>query len=327
MKEVDLVELLKARVKQSTNLSDCQNFKVLTKVKLSLFGNDFNVNQIIYRGNSSYKIPWIINNEVDFCMRCELHFGYLAWRHHCRNCGYLVCNTCSNQMLSIPALNENGGSRVCKLCYIQSSIQKTDMATSPMPQFSQENHSIPPPIIQSQPQNENLKSSHSNSSDEIKTESQPERSSPVQSQPPTQPLSPIAPIDDNSIILTENDDLLQTPERMSIDLRSISQQDEVRLLAILGREDYEETPEFRALSVMDKSKLTKLIFQRNKRLLEIEKQNRLKAFLAVEESPAGNLSVSDRKEQVFSQTDKDRLTLDQMKRERLEEFHRSKKRK
>ncbi|RYY82010.1 hypothetical protein EON63_14260, partial [archaeon] len=34
-------------------------------------------------------------------MRCAAQFGAQTWRHHCRLCGYLVCNLCSRHNIQI----------------------------------------------------------------------------------------------------------------------------------------------------------------------------------------------------------------------------------
>ncbi|CAN0199738.1 unnamed protein product, partial [Hapterophycus canaliculatus] len=38
---------------------------------------------------------WIPDDEKDACMVCARKFSLVLWRHHCRRCGCLSCNTCA----------------------------------------------------------------------------------------------------------------------------------------------------------------------------------------------------------------------------------------
>jgi len=40
---------------------------------------------------------WLPDDYSEVCMRCDSLFSFTNRRHHCRVCGYLVCNACSKQ--------------------------------------------------------------------------------------------------------------------------------------------------------------------------------------------------------------------------------------
>mmetsp|Transcript_6545 Transcript_6545/g.11470 ORF Transcript_6545/g.11470 Transcript_6545/m.11470 type:complete len:223 (-) Transcript_6545:2954-3622(-) len=60
--------------------------------------------------------PWTPNT-VKNCEACETRFSLLMKRHHCRYCGSLVCNDCSEYEALIPTLGYNSPQRVCKVCW------------------------------------------------------------------------------------------------------------------------------------------------------------------------------------------------------------------
>ena len=45
---------------------------------------------------------WISDHLVSNCYNCQIEFGYLLRKHHCRNCGNIFCYKCSNKYISIP---------------------------------------------------------------------------------------------------------------------------------------------------------------------------------------------------------------------------------
>lgn len=61
---------------------------------------------------------WVPNTASDGCQRCKKVFGLLRRRHHCRYCGFLVCNQCSQARVvfqeeqSVPV-------RVCTRCMVK----------------------------------------------------------------------------------------------------------------------------------------------------------------------------------------------------------------
>ncbi|RYG70356.1 hypothetical protein EON64_00400 [archaeon] len=70
---------------------------------------------------AAYNVPWVLNDQHSACMRCKTAFGRTKWRHHCRLCGFLVCDKCSSKAIKINIIRngilERKGSRICDNCY------------------------------------------------------------------------------------------------------------------------------------------------------------------------------------------------------------------
>lgn len=64
----------------------------------------------------SSRPPWT-SDKIRNCEACEAHFSMLLKRHHCRYCGIIVCNSCSEYEALIPTLGYNSPQRVCKTCW------------------------------------------------------------------------------------------------------------------------------------------------------------------------------------------------------------------
>ena len=45
-------------------------------------------------------VTWIPDSEVPACLNCGKSFGFLTRRHHCRLCGGIMCDKCSEFMAS-----------------------------------------------------------------------------------------------------------------------------------------------------------------------------------------------------------------------------------
>ena len=68
---------------------------------------------------------WVADAESAFCMQCSAEFWLLLRRHHCRNCGQLLCYQCSPWRTELAQVVSQAGStpgvpgttyRVCKAC-------------------------------------------------------------------------------------------------------------------------------------------------------------------------------------------------------------------
>lgn len=71
----------------------------------------------VYMIDDKYKVGWVVDSDMPFCMICLKDFNWFKLKHHCRACGQLVCNSCSPYSTTIPTLEEDGGSRVCVNCF------------------------------------------------------------------------------------------------------------------------------------------------------------------------------------------------------------------
>ena len=70
---------------------------------------------------------WITDDDATMCMmqECSKHFNLIIRRHHCRQCGYVICNGCSGKAPVRTSKFESD--RVCSVCYdkIQSECKLT----------------------------------------------------------------------------------------------------------------------------------------------------------------------------------------------------------
>ena len=73
--------------------------------------------EVLGTGSSLSRKHWVSAGAVDTCRLCSLEFGLLKRKHHCRHCGEVICDNCSQFRFILE--NESGGKgkrRVCSLC-------------------------------------------------------------------------------------------------------------------------------------------------------------------------------------------------------------------
>ena len=61
-------------------------------------------------------VGWQSDEQVKNCYLCEKKFTMFNRKHHCRNCGKIICGSCSEKY----ECGKRGSTypvRVCKLCY------------------------------------------------------------------------------------------------------------------------------------------------------------------------------------------------------------------
>ncbi|CAN9505780.1 unnamed protein product [Ophioblennius macclurei] len=75
------------------------------------------------KGTSSFANSWIPDQAAHKCMRCFSNFTPARRRHHCRKCGFLVCNSCSKQRAVISHIHPTKRQRICNLCHGQLKPQ------------------------------------------------------------------------------------------------------------------------------------------------------------------------------------------------------------
>lgn len=71
---------------------------------------------------------WMPDNEASHCMCCRRAvFTMLARRHHCRQCGRVVCHACSTKRMHVPNLYADILVRVCNDCFKQTEVLKAKL--------------------------------------------------------------------------------------------------------------------------------------------------------------------------------------------------------
>ena len=74
---------------------------------------------------------WIPDTAVAHCQRCETKFGLVTRRHHCRNCGCNVCDTCSLNRCTLSHVDSTKDVRVCNACFLSLASRHEAAAGGP----------------------------------------------------------------------------------------------------------------------------------------------------------------------------------------------------
>jgi hypothetical protein len=79
--------------------------------------------------------PWMPDELVNRCHSCDLSFTAVRRRHHCRVCGQIFCNACSDNYVdrSLLGFNDHEVVRVCNFC-LRSRNQQMRMTQLSTPQ-------------------------------------------------------------------------------------------------------------------------------------------------------------------------------------------------
>lgn len=72
------------------------------------------------RLGSTFAVAWIPDEAAFKCMRCFDKFTATNRRHHCRQCGFLVCGECSARRAVIRHIHPTKPLRVCGSCDARS---------------------------------------------------------------------------------------------------------------------------------------------------------------------------------------------------------------
>lgn len=92
----------------------------------------------------SFRPQWQPDETATACARCSASFGLFRLRHHCRNCGKVVCDDCSKKRTKIVNLGyDEDAVRVCDGCYDLAA--HGGQVAAEVPQF--ENQIIEPPWV------------------------------------------------------------------------------------------------------------------------------------------------------------------------------------
>ena len=66
------------------------------------------------------------SHDTKECEVCDQSFGLIRRRHHCRNCGKCVCNSCSPNQWTLEHVSSKP-QRVCNMCYVSGKLSDTQL--------------------------------------------------------------------------------------------------------------------------------------------------------------------------------------------------------
>lgn len=108
--------------------------EVSARERMRIGDKEFQFRRVYVTQDHPYKIGWVVDFDISFCMICRSDFSWFRGRakHHCRACGLLVCYECSPFTAEIRHIEEKDGSRVCKNCFglkpgVLTPLQKKEM--------------------------------------------------------------------------------------------------------------------------------------------------------------------------------------------------------
>jgi hypothetical protein len=88
---------------------------------------------------------WEDDGDADRCYCCHSTFGLLNRRHHCRQCGKVVCNPCSENRKLLESSRTGKAKRVCTKCWDGSITPNLDAATKSLSKATLDSSAAPPP--------------------------------------------------------------------------------------------------------------------------------------------------------------------------------------
>ncbi|XP_033127379.1 zinc finger FYVE domain-containing protein 26-like [Anneissia japonica] len=62
------------------------------------------------------KSRWVSDDEAVICLVCQNKFNQLRRKHHCRQCGRVLCSKCCKEKVPLPQLGFEEPERVCDYC-------------------------------------------------------------------------------------------------------------------------------------------------------------------------------------------------------------------
>ncbi|KAJ6680998.1 PROTEIN FREE1 [Salix koriyanagi] len=70
----------------------------------------------LIKPGSEEKDHWVPDEAVSKCISCRMDFGAFVRRHHCRNCGDIFCDKCTQGRIALTADENAQPVRVCDRC-------------------------------------------------------------------------------------------------------------------------------------------------------------------------------------------------------------------
>ncbi|XP_033755429.1 uncharacterized protein LOC117338263 [Pecten maximus] len=76
------------------------------------------------------KPSWVADDAVAFCVLCNNKFNQLRRKHHCRQCGRILCGKCCNEKVLLPQMGLSQSERVCESCLPVADLVTKSRSTS-----------------------------------------------------------------------------------------------------------------------------------------------------------------------------------------------------
>lgn len=80
---------------------------------------------------------WIPDVASNVCMSCGVALGFFRRKHHCRNCGKIMCNACVSKRTWLKHISATSMCKVCNKCY-EEITQEQEQPKEPEPAASPE---------------------------------------------------------------------------------------------------------------------------------------------------------------------------------------------
>lgn len=118
--EIDNGWIIKTPAKSFTVFSATTKEKEEWMSFIQRFINSIKVKKGI-KDIEAFAAVWVPDMETEFCMCCKItEFTIINRRHHCRNCGKVVCRSCSRNKFVLDFISSKPV-RVCRDCFIKLS--------------------------------------------------------------------------------------------------------------------------------------------------------------------------------------------------------------
>ena len=75
------------------------------------------------------KARWRLNEEASVCSGCSKNFTLILRRHHCRACGEIFCDACSQWKVTLPHKGYTEKVRACQRCASPQIINVSSVPT------------------------------------------------------------------------------------------------------------------------------------------------------------------------------------------------------
>ncbi|KAK3106246.1 hypothetical protein FSP39_015970 [Pinctada imbricata] len=117
-------KLVKAEKDKDVTTTELQNDNVQLKKKLIKLIKEKDslwqkTDELAYQQKVQASEKWLDDKNVLNCMGCKTPFSFTVRKHHCRLCGKVFCNNCSNNFIELAHSSKK--SRVCNVCYSRHS--------------------------------------------------------------------------------------------------------------------------------------------------------------------------------------------------------------